>query len=89
MTSLFTELISRYKTDKEVAITTINYYGRVDVDKLFVEPDVCSTLVVELAKEVFDSTLISLTFADTPKDRKVAIRLEKYNFFICLIPFNE
>lgn len=67
MTSLFTELISRYKTDKEVAITTINYYGRVDVDKLFVEPDVCSTL----AKEVFDSTLISLIFADTPKDRKV------------------
>ena len=49
----------------------------------------CSTLVVELAKEVFDSTLISLTFADTPKDRKVAIRLEKYNVFICLIPFNE
>lgn len=75
MTSLFTELISRYKTDKEVAITTINYQlstitvglGWVDVDKLFVEPDVCSTL----AKEVFDSTLISLIFADTPKDRKV------------------
>ncbi|MBB1311084.1 hypothetical protein H5162_16800, partial [Pseudoalteromonas sp. SR41-8] len=52
-------------------LSTINYQllrlGWVDVDKLFVEPDVCSTL----AKEVFDSTLISLIFADTPKDRKV------------------